>query len=219
MARIRQGFQHLEDQQASLALRDDLRNDQDDQPPQENSSSLFRRSISLSSILRTLGFQNSGYTQDPNDSSSKGGMNSRSQGLSLLSVPYGVAPKAPTPRFKKHKSPVELPLKSTFLDYSREYFQEPQMKRQESDEPGSVEYTSKLWRRNRNESIIQNTQHEKELSLYGDWSNKIATLDNKTQPKLLRFTQFESFVVSSDDRDNITVFDWEEERKLAFEFL
>lgn len=176
-------------------------------------SSIFKRSISLTGILKSMGWEkDQGETSKEQKSNRTFG---RLQGASLLSVPHGVAPTAKTPRYKVFKGPIELPLKSTFLDYSREYFQEPQMKRQEADEPGSMEYTARLWRRNRNESIIQRTQAQKKLALYGDWSNKIATLDNKTQPKILKFSQFENYVVSCDDRDNITVFDWVDNLKLS----
>lgn len=91
-----------------------------------------------------------------------------------MGVQYGTSPKAMTARYKRRDTSIELPLPSCFLDYCSEYFQEPQMKKQEADEPGSVEYTAREWKRNRNESIIQETQSEKELALYGDWSNKLA---------------------------------------------
>ncbi|CCH59304.1 hypothetical protein TBLA_0B04680 [Henningerozyma blattae CBS 6284] len=103
----------------------------------------------------------------------------------------------------------KIPFKSTFLDYCFEYFQEPQMRRSEAEEPGSVEYTARVWRRNRNEEIIQETQHEKLLAISGDWSEQRCTLDNKTQPKLIKFSQFENYLITADERDNITVFDWE----------
>lgn len=176
-------------------------------------SGIFKRSISLNGLLKALGWE-----QDQEDSSQETPSNrsfGRLQGNNLLTVPYGVSPSATTPRYKKPKGPIDMPLKSSFLDYSREYFQEPQMKKQEADEPGSVEYTSRLWRRNRNESIIQRTQAQKRLALYGDWSNKIGTLDNKTQPKLLKFSQFENYIACSDDRDNISIFDWVDKSKLS----
>ncbi|SCU86554.1 LANO_0C08394g1_1 [Lachancea nothofagi CBS 11611] len=179
----------------------------------QTTHSFSRRIVSLSGLLKSLGWQN-----DNNESLGETpGRRAfeRLQGTNLLSVPHGTAPTAVTPKFKKHTGPIEVPLVSKFLNYSSEYFQEPQMKRQEADEPGSVEYTSRLWRRNRNESIIQRTQAQKKLSLYGDWSNNIATLENKTQPKILKFSQFENYVVSSDDRDNISVIDWVENSKLA----
>ncbi|CCE65564.1 hypothetical protein TPHA_0L02130 [Tetrapisispora phaffii CBS 4417] len=101
-----------------------------------------------------------------------------------------------------------LPLKGQFLDFCFEYFQEPQMKKHEIDEVGSVEYNTRLWRRNRNEEIIEKTQSEKTLALYGNWNNRISIFDNKSQPKLLEFTQFDNYLVAADERDCITVYDW-----------
>lgn len=120
-----------------------------------------------------------------------------------------------TPRFvaRDLNDKFELPPDSGFFDYSCEYFQEPQMSKSEVDEPGSQEYIERLWRRNRNEAIIQETQGQKQMAVRGDWSRApVAVLDNKTQPKLIKFTQFEKIVVASDDKDNLTVWDWEQSR-------
>ena len=38
-----------------------------------------------------------------------------------------------------------------------QYFREPQMKPSEADEPGSVDYNQRLWRRTRNDRIIIDT--------------------------------------------------------------
>jgi regulator-associated protein of mTOR len=51
-----------------------------------------------------------------------------------------------------------LPLKSDFYEWSCEYFTEPQMRAAEADEPGSVSYTQRKWRRSRNEKILDEAQ-------------------------------------------------------------
>ncbi|KAI5954778.1 KOG1 [Candida theae] len=102
----------------------------------------------------------------------------------------------------------ELPAESDFFEYSCEYFQEPQMSKNEADEPGSREYVKRLWRRNRNEQIIQETQPQKEMALRGDWSTNVRVLNNVSQPKCVKFTQFEKILVASDEKDNVTVWDW-----------
>lgn len=56
----------------------------------------------------------------------------------------------------------EMPLRSEFFDWSCEYFINPQMKEKESDEPGSVEYNERHWRRERNERVLVETQTIKE---------------------------------------------------------
>lgn len=124
---------------------------------------------------------------------------------------YGVEYKPRTPRFQPRplSSNPELPGESGFFAYSCEYFQEPQMSKNEIDEPGSEEYLKRLWRRNRNETIIQETQPQKGLAVRGDWSKRHTVLHNKVQPKLIKFTQFEKILVASDEKDNVSVWDWE----------
>jgi len=106
----------------------------------------------------------------------------------------------------------ELPAESDFFEYSCEYFQEPQMSKNETDEPGSEEYVRRLWRRNRNEMIIQETQPQKEMALRGDWNKNVKVLNNVSQPKCIKFTQFEKTLVASDEKDNVTVWDWGQNR-------
>ncbi|SCV02479.1 LAME_0H01464g1_1 [Lachancea meyersii CBS 8951] len=189
-----------------------------DKPAHSNESpasekSISKRITSLSGLFKSLGWE-SGKNEHAPETSTKRAFD-RLRGSNMLSIPHGTAPTAMTQRSRKPKSHLEVPLTSSFLNYSREYFQEPQMKKQEADEPGSVEYTSRLWRKNRNEKIIQRTQAQKKLALYGDWSNNLACLENKSQPKILKFSQFENYIVSADDRDNISVFDWAENSRLV----
>lgn len=182
------------------------------EPEQQRSSSYL--TDSLGRFFRALGLgesttQNDGSTRMAHDQEPK------SSGISLLSHPHGAAPPAKTAGARRSKSSFSLPLESTFLDYCREYFQEPQMRKQEADEFGSVEYSTRLWRRNRNEAVIQETQAQKSLALFSDWSNRRATLDNKTHPKVIEFAQFENHLVAADERDIITVFDWEQKATLT----
>lgn len=99
---------------------------------------------------------------------------------------------------------------SGFFQYSCEYFTEPQMSRSDMDEPGLEEYVQRLWRRNRNEAIIQETQPQKSLAVRGDWNRNVRTMNNKNQPRLLRFTQFEKLLVACNDKDTVLVWDWEQ---------
>lgn len=124
---------------------------------------------------------------------------------------YGMEyhPKTPLYYLRDHQDLQELPEDSGFFEYSCETFQEPQMSKTEIDEPGSKEYVRRLWRRNRNEQTIQETQAQKKMALRGDWSRNLTTLSNKTQPKLMKFMQFEKLLVSTDDKDTVTVWDWE----------
>lgn len=136
----------------------------------------------------------------------------------LLPLPVGAMRKPQTPRFKPRArdngKPI-LPIISGFFDYSREYFQEPQLGPNETDEPGSEEYIKRIWRRNRNEQIIALTQQQKELALTDSWKEIICKLNNKTQPKLIQFTQFEKWLVTTDEKDNITTLDWSTQKEVS----
>lgn len=125
---------------------------------------------------------------------------------------YGAEYKPRTPRFRMRdmtKAP-ELPEESGFFEYSCEYFQEPQMSKTEVDEPGSQEYVKRLWRRNRNEQTIQETQPQKKMALRGDWNRTMTVLNNRSQPKLIKFMQFEKLLVSTDEKDTVAVWDWQQ---------
>lgn len=127
---------------------------------------------------------------------------------------YGNAYRPKTPRFTPRDLAIrpEVPTDLGFFDYSCEYFQEPQMSKNEIDEPGSKEYVERLWRRNRNEQIIQETQPQKKMAIRGDWNRQVTVLSNKLQPKLIRFTQFEKLLVACDEKDTVLVWDWEQNR-------
>lgn len=124
---------------------------------------------------------------------------------------YGAEYKPKTPRFIQReltKEPV-LPADSGFFEYSCEYFQEPQMSKTEIDEPGSREYVKRLWRQNRNEQTIQETQPQKKMAIRGDWNRSMSVLNNKSQPKLIKFMQFEKLLVSTDEKDSVSIWDWD----------
>lgn len=135
-----------------------------------------------------------------------------------MAVEFGTNPRPKTPRFKprpRNSGYPILPFTSGFLDYSCEYFQESQLGPKEADEPGSEEYMRRIWRRNRNEAIIATTQPQRELALTGNWKNVVSRMNNTTQPKILQFTQFEKWVAATDERDNITTFDWSKGEELC----
>ncbi|XBW36962.1 hypothetical protein QEN19_002542 [Hanseniaspora menglaensis] len=137
--------------------------------------------------------------------------------LSLINQQYKRSPLPKTPRFNSSELPDKLDaaLESKFFDYSKEYFTSPQMHKEEMEEPGSVNYLRKQWKIERNDRIIRTTQEEKELALYGDWSTVVQTIDNKTVPKIFKFTQFENYLVTSDERDTIRCFDWKDKERLS----
>jgi regulator-associated protein of mTOR len=102
----------------------------------------------------------------------------------------------------------QLPLRSRIFDWSVEYFREPQMKPTEADEPGSTDYNGRLWRRNRNDKIIAETQPLKEVAVTNHWNHQHALFDNLSQPMKICFHQFEEHMVVTDNRDTINVIEY-----------
>lgn len=101
-----------------------------------------------------------------------------------------------------------LPLASTFLDWSTEYFREPQMKAPEAEEPGSEEYNRRLWRRARNETVLRETQPQKSHARSHKWNTQVSVISNGSQPTKMTFHQFEDHVAVADDGNTVTIWDW-----------
>ncbi|KAL2757749.1 hypothetical protein ACRALDRAFT_2118737 [Sodiomyces alcalophilus JCM 7366] len=118
------------------------------------------------------------------------------------------------PREEEAKRPT-LPVRSRFFDWSVEYFREPQMKPSESDEPGSTEYNERLWRRSRNEAILQETQPLKPYAGSHKWDNAVRLLNNGAQPSKLTFHQFEDHLAVADNGNTVTVWDWKKQARLS----
>ncbi|GAP87222.1 putative regulatory associated protein-mTOR [Rosellinia necatrix] len=107
-----------------------------------------------------------------------------------------------------------LPLKSTFLDWSIQYFREPQMKLSEAEEPGSIEYNERLWRRSRNEAILRETQPQKQYAGSHKWNNQLCIMNNGAQPTKMTFHQFEDHLSVADDSNTVYVWDWKKQNRL-----
>lgn len=108
-----------------------------------------------------------------------------------------------------------LPLGSQFLDWSIEYFREPQMKSSEANEPGSTEYNERLWRRSRNEQIMRETQPLKQLAGSHKWSNQLGIINIGAQPAKMTFHQFEDHVAVADYGNTVYVWDWKKQGRLS----
>lgn len=126
--------------------------------------------------------------------------------------------KVPTVRWFEPRDlsqPPVIPLQSTFFTWSASYFREPQMRPSEADEPGSLDYNERLWRRNRNDKIIGSTQPLKDMAGTGRWDVPAGILTNSAPPMKMVFHQFEDHLAVSDDRDTVTIWDWHHERQLS----
>ncbi|CAO3689045.1 unnamed protein product [Rhizopus stolonifer] len=180
------------DQQAAVVAGQDFVEDQD--VPRSPVSALARRptklarSVSFASTLRTIyNFGNTSYQELPNGSnldrrSSKSAQNAHDEQV--------------------------LPLSSSFYEWSCEYFTEPQMRASEADEPGSVIYTQRKWRRSRNENILQESNLTKGMAGSSRWDEQINSMYNDTEASLLLFHQFEPHLVAADSYNCLVVWDW-----------
>ncbi|KAG6028895.1 hypothetical protein E4U41_000542 [Claviceps citrina] len=130
---------------------------------------------------------------------------------------YNVAREPTTGAFQPRDlaKPPSLPLKSKFLDWSQEYFREPQMKPGEADEPGSTEYNERLWRRSRNEMMLRHTQPLKEVAGTHKWNNQLAVMNNGAQPAKMAFHQYENHLAVSDDGNTVSLWDWRKQSRLS----
>ncbi|KAL6237731.1 hypothetical protein BDW75DRAFT_203571 [Aspergillus navahoensis] len=204
-------------------------------PKQEGYLSLsLRRTASVAASLKNLAF--GGPSQGESSQGSEASISPQSR---APTTPRGRAPpewtrppevndqlapattyqQAPVPTsrgFERREPSVvpSIPLMSRFLDWSTEYFREPQMKPNEPDEPGSADYNERLWRRSRNEKIISETQPLKGKAGSSRWDNSIALLSNSTQPLKMCFHQFEDHIAVADDRDTIAIWDWQNHKRL-----
>ncbi|KAL2822159.1 raptor N-terminal caspase like domain-containing protein [Aspergillus cavernicola] len=191
----------------------------------------LRRTASVAASLKSLAF---GSSQGESQLQSSASPKSRTP-----ATPRGRAPPewtrppevndqvAPTTTYQRAPIPASrgfeprdpslipnTPLISRFLDWSTEYFREPQMKPNEPDEPGSSDYNERLWRRSRNEKIITETQPLKSRAGSSRWDNSIALLSNGTQPLKMCFHQFEDHIAVADDRDTISIWDFQSHKRL-----
>ena len=126
--------------------------------------------------------------------------------------------KIPKPRHFQERSSreiVDLPLKSDLVEYSIEYFLEPQMKATEPDEPGSDDYNQRLWRRSRNEKTLVITQPLKAIAGSSRWDIDAGFFNNGAQPYKLSFHEFEDCIAIADDRDSVCVWNWTNQSRLS----
>ncbi|KAI0152991.1 raptor N-terminal caspase like domain-containing protein [Xylariaceae sp. FL1272] len=129
---------------------------------------------------------------------------------------YHIAREPVSGSFKERKldQVPTLPLTSTFLDWSIEYFREPQMKPSEAEEPGSTEYNERLWRRSRNEAILRETQPQKQFAGTHKWNNALCIMNNNAQPTKMTFHQFEDHLAVADDSNTVYLWDWKKQHRL-----
>ncbi|KAI1654094.1 raptor N-terminal caspase like domain-containing protein [Daldinia decipiens] len=133
-----------------------------------------------------------------------------------VSAYYHVADEPVSGKFKERRldEAPSLPLPSTFLEWSIEYFREPQMHPSEAEEPGSTEYNERLWRRSRNENILRETQPQKQYAGSHKWNNQLCIMNNGAQPAKMTFHQYEDHLAVADDGNTVYIWDWKKQTRL-----
>lgn len=89
------------------------------------------------------------------------------------------------------------------------------MRPSEADEPGSLDFNERIWRRGRNDRIIGASQPLKDTASTGRWDVPAGVLANTAPSMKMVFHQFENHLVTSDDRDGISVWDWHKETRIS----
>ncbi|TBU58181.1 hypothetical protein BD310DRAFT_879568 [Dichomitus squalens] len=107
-----------------------------------------------------------------------------------------------------------LPLKSRFYDWCCEYFKEPQMRQPEVDEPGSVQYNYQVWRQQRNEQVIEDTEKQSREAPRCRWDRPVNTIQINGLPLTLAFHAFDPHLVIANESDMVTVWDWIKRKRL-----
>ncbi|QPG97402.1 hypothetical protein C2857_006263 [Epichloe festucae Fl1] len=130
---------------------------------------------------------------------------------------YNVAREPTTGAYEARdlSKPPSLPRKSRFLEWSIEYFREPQMKPSEAEEPGSTEYNARLWRRARNENMLRETQPLKQIAGTHKWNNQLGIVNNGAQPAKMTFHQYEDHLAVSDEGNTVYLWDWKKQSRLS----
>ncbi|KAF7731549.1 hypothetical protein EC973_009313 [Apophysomyces ossiformis] len=183
---------------------------------------MLTRSVSFASTLRTIyNFSNISSTSmhDTNNTSSRSHTDNPrvaspatvAQRNALRGNPPMDPQRNPTSQSDRtgHKSTMEsvLPLTSEFYDWSCEYFTEPQIRAPEADEPGSVVYTQRKWRRARNEKILVESNSNR-VATTTRWDNQVISVYNETEATHLLFHPYESHLVAADAYNCLVVWDW-----------
>ncbi|KAI9272712.1 raptor N-terminal caspase like domain-containing protein [Phascolomyces articulosus] len=188
------------------------------------------RSVSFASTLRTIynfgnASLNSSSVNDQQQQQSSSSHNTRpASHQPTTSSPSSPHQQHPRNAVTQHNTPSgsprnsisnTLPLVSDFYDWSCEYFTEPQMKATEAEEPGSVVYTQRKWRRARNEKIALESHSSKGMAGTSRWDEQILSIHNETEATRLLFHQYEPHLVAADAYNYLVVWDWKTSTPLS----
>ncbi|TPX39231.1 hypothetical protein SeMB42_g04419 [Synchytrium endobioticum] len=108
-----------------------------------------------------------------------------------------------------------IPLHSSFFEWSCEYFAEPQYRLPEIEEPGSMRYTERMWRKRRNERLIAETENARRVAPHHRFDEIINILHSDPAPAaVLAFHQFEPHIAVADNQDEVVIYGWDDNMRL-----
>jgi len=90
------------------------------------------------------------------------------------------------------------------------------MRQAEADEPGSIQYNYQVWRQQRNEQVIQETQMQAEVAQDHRWDRPVANLQVPGHPLTMAFHAYDQHLVVANESDLISVWDWSQKRRLNY---
>ncbi|KAJ3416087.1 hypothetical protein HDV05_003056 [Chytridiales sp. JEL 0842] len=107
-------------------------------------------------------------------------------------------------------------LESTFFEWSLEYFAEPQMRVPEMDDPGSMRFNERAWRRERNGKAAAEAVERHQQASIKKFDTQICFLHSDNNPgTLVTFHSFEPHIAGADDTDGIIIYDWRNNTRLS----
>ncbi|KAL5035995.1 Target of rapamycin complex 1 subunit kog1 [Batrachochytrium dendrobatidis] len=110
-------------------------------------------------------------------------------------------------------NPDAITVQSTFYEWSCAYFSEPQMRVPDVDDPGSVKFIERQWRRERNLKVIRETDVLYTYSSTGKFEEHIGNVQTDRPAHLSMFHSYEPLVVTADEQV-ISVYDWQTSTKV-----
>ncbi|KAI9293121.1 hypothetical protein K502DRAFT_325486 [Neoconidiobolus thromboides FSU 785] len=105
-------------------------------------------------------------------------------------------------------------IKSFYLDWCAKCFIEPHLIVAENEEPGSKVYHQRLWRRYRNDKVVTETEQQYPKANQTRWTTEFKNLQNENQPNNVLFHRYDNILIASDERNYISVWNWEESIRL-----
>jgi regulator-associated protein of mTOR len=108
-----------------------------------------------------------------------------------------------------------IPLKSVFFYWSCEYFTESQTKVPEPEDPGSIRYNERQYKRERLNKVINDTHPRYVLATEHHFDEKLTSFSSDIGPiNLLTFHEFEPWVSVANDKDIISLWNYEKNERI-----